>query len=491
MTQLFGIPLDTLTTILTIITLVIVGLVALLALGNLIFFKIGVRNIPRRRTQMWLIIFALMLSTTLLSSVLATGDVIIGAVQSVAVYNLGSVDETIQGGHGELGYFPDGVYYRLLNLARQNHDIAAVGGALVEHDLLVADETSRQVRSKVTALAVIPGSEQGFGGMQEDNGKRQFTISALGTNDVYLNHTTALLLNAHAGNMLYLYARRWPGVRHQMHVVGIVADGGLVGSSPYILSNLQTFQNIENRYDDITEIFVSNRNRGDASDIALSDRVTSGLRNSIPIDEHVDQVKTQGVQNSQKAEDLFSRVFTLFALFALAIGLLLIFLIFVLLAAERRVEMGMARAIGVQRRHLVLMFLFEGTVYDLLASFIGLGLGIALGTLLVLFLGPILARFNFPLKLILQPHSLVIAYCLGVIFTFCSVAASSWLVSRMTVVEAMRDLPEPGQQELSLGEACLKILRLLGSTCKLLISWDGHRTPAADGVPSSHIPISE
>ena len=461
MTQLFGIPLDRLTTILIIITLVIVGLVALLALGNLIFFKIGVRNIPRRRTQMWLIIFALMLSTTLLSSVLATGDVIIGAVQSVAVYNLGSVDETIQGGHGGLGYFPDGVYYRLLNLARHDHDIAAVGGALVEHDLLVADETSRQVRSKVTALAVIPGSEQGFGGMREDNGKRQFTIAALGTNDVYLNHTTALLLNAHAGDTLYLYAQRWPGVRHQMHVVGIVADGGLVGSAPYILSNLQTFQNIENRYDDITEIFVSNRNRGDASDIALSDRVTSGLRNSIPIDEHVDQVKTQGVQNSQKAEDLFSRVFTLFALFALAIGLLLIFLIFVLLAAERRAEMGMARAIGVQRRHLVLMFLFEGTVYDLLASFVGLGAGIGIGASLVYFLGPTLQRFNFPLKLTFQLHSLIIAYCLGVIFTFCSVAISSWLVSRMTVVEAMRDQPERGQQAMSLGEICLRLLTSL------------------------------
>src|ERR1700736_3038012 len=176
MTQLFGIPIDTLTNILLFTTLLIIGVVALLALSNLLFFKIGVRNIPRRRTQMWLIIFALMLSTTLLSSVLATGDVITGAVQSVAVYNLGSVDETIQGGHGELGFFPDGVYYHLVNLARQNHDIAAVGAALVEHDLLVADETSRQVRSKVTALAVIPGSEQGFGGMQQDNGKRQFTI---------------------------------------------------------------------------------------------------------------------------------------------------------------------------------------------------------------------------------------------------------------------------------------------------------------------------
>src|SRR2546425_9000493 len=125
MTQLFGVPLDTLTTILLVITLIIIGGVGLLALSNAIFFKIGIRNIPRRRTQMWLIVFALMLSTTLLSSVLATGDVITGAVQSVAVYNLGSVDETIEGGHGDLGYFPDGVYYQLLNLARQNHDIAA------------------------------------------------------------------------------------------------------------------------------------------------------------------------------------------------------------------------------------------------------------------------------------------------------------------------------------------------------------------------------
>ena len=64
MTQLFGIPIDTLITVLLITTVVLVGFVVVLALGNLLFFKIGVRNIPRRRTQMWLIVFALMLSTT-------------------------------------------------------------------------------------------------------------------------------------------------------------------------------------------------------------------------------------------------------------------------------------------------------------------------------------------------------------------------------------------------------------------------------------------
>ncbi len=470
MTRLFGIPIDTLTSILMFTTLVIIGVVVLLALSNLLFFKIGVRNIPRRRTQMWLIIFALMLSTTLLSSVLATGDVITEAVQSVAVYNLGSIDETILGGHGDLGFFPDGVYYHLLDLKKIDSDISAMAAALVEHDLLVADETSRQVRSKVTALAVIPGGEKGFGGMQQDSGRRHLTIAALGPNDVYLNHTTALLLDAHAGDTLYLYSQRWPGMRYRMHVVEIVADGGLVGSTPYILSNIATFRAIEGRDDDITEIFISNASAGGGSGAALSDRLTERVQSWVPSDVHVTQDKVLGVQTSQKAEDLFARVFALFTLFALAIGLLLIFLIFVLLAAERRVEMGIARAIGVQRRHLILMFLFEGTVYDLLASLIGLAAGIGTASLLVYLLGPTLARFNFPLKLTFQPHSLLIAYCLGVIFTFCSVALSSWLVSRMTVVEAMRDLAEPEQHELSLGESCLRLLQVCASVARNLLA---------------------
>src|SRR3974390_1744470 len=94
MTKIFGIPLDSRAIILLAIAICIVVGVGLLAISNAIFFKIGIRNIPRRRSQMLLIVFALMLSTTLLSSVLATGDVITAAVQTVAVSNLGKVDET-------------------------------------------------------------------------------------------------------------------------------------------------------------------------------------------------------------------------------------------------------------------------------------------------------------------------------------------------------------------------------------------------------------
>jgi putative ABC transport system permease protein len=458
MITFFGTPLETLTPVLLIGTLILLAGVLALALSNLIFFKIGARNLPRRRGQMLLIIFALMLSTMLLTSVLATSNVLQATVQTVAVTNLGNIDETVEGGHGDIGRFDDWIYYRLRAHTRTNPDIAAMAGALVERQLLLADETSRQVRSGVTSLALIPGTEQGFGGLLDDtHGHIQHTIAQLGQFDVFLNHTLALLIHADAGDTLYLYSQRWPGRRYQMHVQAIVQDGGLVGQVPFLISNIATFRQIEHTPDDLNSIYVENRNGASA---AISQQVQEDMEAWIPRNlVHVIQVKQQGIQASQAADTLFSRIFSLFALFALAIGLLLIFLIFVLLAAERRAEMGMARAVGVQRRHLVLMYLFEGILYDLLASLAGLLTGVGMGAALVSILGPVLARLNFPLKLTFQPDSLLLSYCLGVLFTFFSLTLASWLVSRMTVVDALRNLPESGRPTLTLRELGVDLWR--------------------------------
>lgn len=458
MTHLFGVPIDIMTTILVVTTAVIVGGTLLLALFNRIFFKIGVRNIQRRRAQMLLIVFALMLSTTLLTGVLATGDVVTAAGQSVAVYNLGSVDETITRGNN--GTFDDFAYHRAQDVMKSDPNIAAVGAALVENGLLLADETSRQVRSNVTALAIIPNSEKGFGGMQDTVTRRTDSIAELALNQVYVNQTTATLLNARAGDMLYVYSSRWPGQRFQFFVRAVVADGGLAGSTPYILSQQQPFLKIERQRDAISEVYISLRNANDPNGVDVSEEVQYRLRRALFVGDNfglsgglsVNEAKEAGVKLANLENDIFSRIFDLFALFSLSVGLLLIFLIFVLLAAERRAEMGMARAIGVQRRHLILMYLFEGAVYDLISSFVGMVIGIGAGVLLSLLLAPILARFNFPLKIALQQRSLIIAFCLGVIFTFFSVGVSAWLVSRMTVVDALRNLPETERPRLTLLE---------------------------------------
>ena len=76
-------------------------------------------------------------------------------------------------------------------------------------------------------------------------------------------------------------------------------------------------------------------------------------------------------------------VFTTFGSFSIVAGILLIFLIFVMLSAERRTELGIARAVGTRREHLVQMFVFEGLAYDLGAAAVGAALGVAVAFAMV------------------------------------------------------------------------------------------------------------
>ena len=73
---------------------------------------------------------------------------------------------------------------------------------------------------------------------------------------------------------------------------------------------------------------------------------------------------------------VFSTLFSICSTFSILAGVLLIFLIFVMLAAERKSELGMARAVGMQRGHLIQMFVAEGLVYDLCRGRAGPGPGV-------------------------------------------------------------------------------------------------------------------
>ena len=147
---------------------------------------------------------------------------------------------------------------------------------------------------------------------------------------------------------------------------------------------------------------------------------------------------------SDAAASGVTALFILLGLFSVGVGVLLVFLIFVMLAAARRTEMGMARAIGAKRSHLVQMFVFEGTAYNLVAAGLGVTIGLGVGYLIVLSTNQILGgtsdEFHFAYHFELR--SAVVAYCLGMIITFATVAVSAYRVSRMNIVEAVRGLPE-------------------------------------------------
>ncbi|HLE29660.1 MAG TPA: FtsX-like permease family protein, partial [Anaerolineales bacterium] len=176
----------------------------------------------------------------------------------------------------------------------------------------------------------------------------------------------------------------------------------------------------------------------------------------------VDDVKWDNLDQAEQIASAFTAIFVVTGLFSIAAGMLLIFLIFVMLAAERKSEMGMTRAVGAQRRHLVEMFVFEGTAYDIAAAAVGVGLGVGVGLLIAMTLGQ---AFASEIDLTIQPHytprSLVISYSLGMLVTFATVVFSSYKVSRLNIVAAIRDLPEPPSPPTRLRDRLLAPLRIV------------------------------
>jgi putative ABC transport system permease protein len=159
--------------------------------------------------------------------------------------------------------------------------------------------------------------------------------------------------------------------------------------------------------------------------------------------------KADAVTFAQQGGLVFTGSLLAVSFFSLCVGVLLIFLIFVMLAAERRAEMGMSRAVGLKRRHLTQMFLFEGMAYTLVASLIGVALGVLVGYLMTFVLSSIFNSFYSALTLRyhVESTSLVISFCLGVLLTFAVVSVSAYRVSRLNIVAAIRDLDESEQRD--------------------------------------------
>ncbi len=159
---------------------------------------------------------------------------------------------------------------------------------------------------------------------------------------------------------------------------------------------------------------------------------------------NVQDVKRDSLDRGEQAASGITSIFMIFGLFSMIAGVMLIFLIFVMLAAERKTEMGIARAIGMKRRHLVQSFLYEGMAYDLLSALVGALLGIGVGFAVVTIMAGIFASEDddFVLVPTYTVRSFVVAYCTGVVLTFVTVFFSAYRASRLNIVTAIRDLPE-------------------------------------------------
>jgi putative ABC transport system permease protein len=442
--RLFGVPVSTLAVVLVGILMVALGATAALALRNRVFFRLGIRNVRRRPARSALIVVGLMLGTAIITAALATGDTMSQTIRSSAIAALGRTDEVVapKGAGATLAstsagatgarYFPQAYADRV---ARASAGLAAGVAPVIVESVAMQDLSSRQNEPIVTLFASDPAKLAGFGDIRADG--KTVSLGDLEPGQIYLNAKAADKLGAKAGDRVRILVGN---VVENARVRAVVHYAGGATAGAGLLMPLGAAQQLLGKQGLVKAIFVAN-----SGGVEQTDAVVARLRPVLdPLRLEADKTKHDALELADTQGSMFMSFFTTFGSFSIAAGILLIFLIFVMLAAERRGELGIARAVGTQRRNLVQMFLFEGAAYDLIAAAVGALVGVLVAYGMAIAMASAFASTSdFSITYSVEPASVVLAYAIGVLITFAVVAFSAWRVSRMNIVTAIRNLPEP------------------------------------------------
>jgi putative ABC transport system permease protein len=483
MDSLFGIPMNSIMVALLVALGVSLSVVGYVLLRNRIMFRMGVRNIPRRVAQSVLIVIGLMLSTLIVSAALTTGDTVDHSVTKLAYDWLGHVDVTVMFDADastvatEKAVVPEAAATELETALANDPDVDGILPVIIE-PLPIIDQRTKLSSPAATMAGVDANHLEGFPDIVTRDG-RQADLAALADDQIYLNAKAAKELDARAGDTVTIFAQNFP---YTFTVVDIVKDnvltgainlqgghGGLTGEG--MVTRLDVAQNLVGREGELDAIGISARG-GVRDGLALSDTVASKVEaalTSFPNLE-VTKQKQEFVDDAELMGNVMSTMFVVMGLFSIAAGVLLIFMIFVMLAAERKPEMGMTRALGAKRGQLIQSFLSEGMAYNLGSALVGAALGVLVALGMTRIMASLFSQFGVSIEPHVTPRSLIVAYSLGVVVTFVTVIFSSFRVSRLNIVRAIRDIPEPTYRRATRRTL---ILGIIGILLGLLLGWVG------------------
>lgn len=470
MSDIFGLSMTTILMVVVSIMAACLATTAVIGLRNRVIFKMALRNIPRRRAQTILIMVGLMLSTLIIAAALTTGDTLDHSITASTYDSLGEVDETLayvgetdSEGVVSVNNVPidAALADRLEAELADNPDIDGVMPVLTVSAPAVNDAAGRS-EPQVVVTGLDAARLPDFGELRTAGGE-EIDFAGLPAGSAVISDDLAAALDAGTGDRITIYYEGQP----QELTVGAVADGSILTGYQQQMANagpasigevellgvavpldwLQSLTGLEGQ-----ARFIAVSNAGGVEDGAeRTDAAVEALETALANVEGGEQIginplKQDAVEGAETFGATFTTLFLVMGLFSIAAGVLLIFMIFMMLAAERRSEMGMARAVGMTRSHLAQGFITEGTAYDLGAALIGAAAGVlvafGIATVLDRTLGDTLSITPYATW-----RSLAVAYALGVSVTFLTIIFASVRSSRLNIVAAIRDLPEQDAEE--------------------------------------------
>jgi putative ABC transport system permease protein len=443
--------------------------------------RIATRNIARRRGEALLVTGGAMLATAIIAASLVVGDVVDGSIRSGAENFLGPIDVRVQ--TADTSALP------AMADATLGADHPDVDGVLPWIDttgsLVAGDRGVAQVPIAEVDLAAA----RAFGGDATATGLAGTT--ALASGEALLAADVAADLVVGAGDRVTVHAF---GRSTDLVVADVLPARGLVGygrvlTPPGTLTGLAGGPSAPGLSG---ELLVSTTG-GVADAVPVSEETMAALRTLVgAVGEEseapgaaVDAVKARLLADADQAGAEFTGLFSSIGSFGVIAGVLLLVNLFVMLAEERRRDLGTLRALGMRRGLLARTFALEGAVYAgaaaTLGAVLGAGLGLAVGWVTSTVFG--ITGQGLTFRPVLEPDSLLTAGLLGFVIALATAWVLSLRIAKANVVRSLRDLPEPPRPHVT-RTLVLAVLGVAGGAA-LTVLGVGSEVPEATlaGVP--------
>jgi putative ABC transport system permease protein len=416
--------------------------------------KLALRQLYRRRREAVLVVAGSILGTAIIVGSLVVGDTLNFSVKQVAYTSLGPTDEVVTSLRLAQGDMAANRIERL----RPDPD---VDGLLSLHGdqaaALVGVGPVRRAEPRVNVWDVDFGQAAVFGGGRP--GASGLSGPTPASHETVINRDLADALGIKPGDTLtfLLYGKPYPA-----RVARIVPTEGLAGSgtgvnvrnaffAPGTLA--ETAHAAATGREPRSFTFVSNTGgveTGNVRSDAVAAKLSAALGPLARTGTSVEKPKQAVLAAAKAAGDSLGSLFLFIGSFAIIAGVLLLVNIFVMLAEERKSELGMLRAIGMKRSRLVRSFMIEGTIYALASSLLGILVGLGVGRAVVVVAARIYGSYDagFTMAFHVTRTSIVNGFAMGFLIAFATVTLTSIRISRVNIIAAIRDLSNEGGRRL-------------------------------------------
>jgi len=467
---------------LTYAVLAIIGLITLFVLidafGNRILLTMSVRNVIRRPSTTALVLGGLMVGTAIISASLVVGDTLDNMIVGEVVQSYGDIDFTVSGTGA--GANSTGSYHlsEVTALRDSVHGLGSVDGAewVLQMTMNIKDAVSNLSSPNIEVMGLTDEGLRDLGGLVALDGDIIRTVPSGG--QAYVSPDLANKLDISDGHDMLL-------VHDQFHIMIVnavlVRDSGLAGLGSDVFLSLGDLQTLGDQEGMVSTLLVSldEEGRHHVEDARTDLNATLVMQPELNLEISGD--RDRAITDGRSAVSMFISLFFVFGSFSIIAGIALIINIFTMLGEERKGEMGTARAVGMKRGHLQKLFTYEGWIYASIASIIGTMAGLVLAFVLIHAATAVIDIGGLQISryFTFTPLSLVLAYLAGFTLTLITVYLVTFRISKLNIVRAVRNIPEPLRLRDDKGLLRLGLLILAVGVVIMLVGMNRENLAAA------------